>query len=1002
MPEIPEIANMAINTAGTVAGVGETARLATDTLAGRGPIARLFRRGAKATANNPTPKLHPFEPRKLAPVETTGPVVTVAHHEFQKGFAGLPAITPDARGRMEGKSPPETHELSKEVVDGIRGITTGYVQGLIDMTNDRLSVPGKTAYEAMKEEQRDAGLSYAEDDFLLEQFTTLNPQTGIRTLKTAEEINTLIKTYHRKLMMIAEEWAQDALAAGGFRAEIKDWGHRSNLNNLPRTISLTDQGPGRKVGNAIMGFLRSPLNPEGRGDPGISKGTAIRRLALIGGALGAVEGPAGIAAGAALGPTVAAGIQRLFAHGVRLDIVEDESVLRQAQTTGERRRAINLIGINPNNQEQSTRYDSAIQEAIRIIYLRAEYFEAFGVNPKQLDALSDQILYLPRGRRPEEIGDKMLGDIQRIFNQRVNDATIAAGRATTLEERREILRKTRQDVLIQDFEQEIRSGTKITVDEAKRLRDAIAAMGEGGTYAQERTKEAGEEQQRLQAERTSLETSDGAIKIYRDKVAEIQRERTKLQRTLAGTRTPTATYTTVERATDAMRTVLIDPGFGDITIVLEDGRTPPIANIAAREDAAGRRRDDVYDAVSLWTRDPARESVNQFDARQTKAREKADLQYEREMAPIRRDRTQLESAITRLEDLENNIKNLEEQTLSAAEVTTGAQEITKLSSAETELIGWGVSQVTIDSGDYSAILTEIHNVNAANPANGWPAAQDNLPQNREMLRQAIVRARTNSLRRAGVPNAVVVEPTYTSAINLGFTPEQLRIFSIDELKRQSARLNPAGTPTPRAELQNAQLWAREELRYLQDAIKEQSAVIQNAERIAQRAQIIDVSARLAQFKMVLEMYEHKDQAQARAVQAYTNPQQRANLENIRPAVAGREGYSAAEVATGLPRNILELIHVITDYQNTPDRNGSFQQIWRNLGSTPDLFLRILNDSFRGRLVRIRPGAVPPPVPVNVFAIKLRDTMRANTLNLVNFRESANSMVDELSTWTKSI
>lgn len=1018
----------AANTIGTVVGGAGTVAAAAEGIAvgqdiydqaqgrpgDRTWVGRLLHRG-KGQSNNPAPKPHPFEPRRTPgpAFAAKGPPVTERAQEHMTDIRNLPAVDAAGRRRESGVRPSETVGFNEDVMDGLRGFAMSHVQKLINMERRPVTVNGqqKNAFEAMKAEQvtTDYGQAYQEDRYLLDLFTKVDPQTGERTLKEGNEIKTLFTTHpdmKKVLMIVAERWAIDALAAAGLRPEIIGAGHRSATTNLGRTIDLpVDQGVLNVVGRRIAHWLTTSSNAQGRGTPGR---TGLQNLTLTGalaspGALAGalVGGPVGAAAGGLFTPAIAALVERATRNGVRIRLVEDSQLATRAQRPQELRRAREVLGVDPKDLSRSEGLDTAIQQAVQIIYLRADYLAGCGVPPEKMDALSDQWLNDPE-MRYEETGEELRTEIGR----RLDDQG-GRGVGLNIDERRNRLRQAQGDALEArlDLISKKENRTPV-VDRAGVLRDQVKAMGEGGTYRQERTREATEERDRLHAEKTDLEGSGTTLGSFRTKVVDIQRQAIALERTLSGIRAGATTYDTVEDAIDAMGAAISDPGAPTgtpprpaptITILLENGRTANIQNIATREDTANTNRGTAYNIISAMTPNPG-ESTAQFGARQTAARQVADTAYERAMVPINSDRQQLENAINRLRTMGDNLRTLDESALSSEEVTAGAQELGKFVSAERTIVtDWGIPQATIDAGEYGAILTEIHNAyTPATPTHGWPEAEDNQPEHRVMIKRAIVQARANVLARAGIPNPAIVELNYDSAITLGFSPEQLTVLSVDELERRSVDLNPAGTATPRGELKNAQMWAREQLRYIQESLRREGTIIQNLEQVKQREiDGVDFGAQTEIKEMVAKICDPSNPVRSRAIYAVPRRGEEANLVNINPAAIGLEGYIQAEVDLHLPRNILEILDVLTGYQSSANREGEFQKIRKHLINDPR-FLEMLRESFREQ--------IPPTAATDIssFSNELRDRIRNGTITEPDFTRGAHRMTDVLFNWARSI
>ena len=949
----------------------------------------------------------PVEPQKgQGPtVQPVSPGVSVPRHEVREGLMGLPARGPGNRTLVEGVRPPENSSYKAEVVTGIQDFAIVYAQKLIDMQGLEIMVGGNrvNAYEAMKQQQAALNLTYLEDEALLAAFS--EEKDGKRQLKSPDEIRNIISSHPammESVMVVAERYARDTLAAMGLRAEMQRPGSRTDLRDLAEVIDFpTDQGKMREVLNRLGDALRRRETSGGRTGPRNALGAAIADLtpvtgtgALLGGATGALVGgvvgnvPGAIAgavegaiAGGVGSTAIGAAVGRSFREGPRLILARDQDVATAATRAGEDLRAKYLLDVDPIHLERSTAAGDAKNEAIGIIMLRWEYLASLGVPRERMDALSIDFVNNPDALRPEESRTKFENE---IFHRFETNGGMTAGITQT--QRRDIYRRSQQEAIMDRFQDYFRERQLQRRDVGQLLTEAINARGEGGTALKSRTTTAEAEQQRLQADRTSLEGSRESIAGYRGKVSEVEATRKVLSDTLRKM-SPGAPIT-VETAVENMRKLLTDPTAPDVTIVLENGRVINAKNIASDEDAASNELKNQYASISTL---PRVGSAATFEAEQTRAREAAERTYQRRMESIDRRRTQIEEAIARLEALEQTNQNASEQTLASPELNAGVKIAGDIATSETTLTGWGVNPVTIEGGDYAAILAEIHAQHLANPANGWPENEDNLAENRLMIRRAIVQARARLAERAD-PTLAPMEANYNLVRGRGLTLEQLAILDLDELERRNVAAGGVAA-TARGEVEQAQSWAKGQLRFLEDSVRLENDRIQTAETAQARLiRNVNMATEVAQLTMVRDMFENRGRVKAKAAEAYFLPDQRAALEDVAHVRGGRDGYTAAEQASNLPRNMLEVLNILTNYQNAPDRNGAFQQLWRNLGSNPDLLLSRLGNAFG---IRSR--------TIDAFSRRLRDQLRTGATAGSDFgRNLGENTVNEFAEWGLSI
>ena len=944
----------------------------------------------------------PVEPQKgQGPtVQPVSPGVSVPRHEVREGLMGLPARGPGNRTLVEGVRPPENSSYRAEVVTGIQDFAIVYAQKLIDMQGLEIMVGGNrvNAYEAMKQQQAALNLTYLEDEALLAAFS--EEKDGKRQLKSPDEIRNIISSHPammESVMVVAERYARDTLAAMGLRAEMQRPGSRTDLRDLAEVIDFpTDQGKMREVLNRLGDALRRRETSGGRTGPRNALGAAIADLtpvtgtgALLGGATGAFVGgvvgnvPGAIAgavegatAGAAGGTAVGAVFGRSLREGPRLILARDQDVATAPTRAGEDLRAKYLLDVDPIHLERSTAAGDAKNEAIGIIMLRWEYLASLGVPRERMDALSIDFVNNPDALRPEESRTKFENE---IFHRFETNGGMAAGITQT--QRRDIYRRSQQEAIMDRFQDYFRERQVQRRDVGQLLTDAISARGEGGTALKSRISTAEAEQQRLQVDRTSLEGNRESIAGYRGKVTEVEATRASLTDMVSRIVVPgSPPFASAEDATDAIEKAISDmAGPARITIFL-DGRSYNIENIAQRE-----QRVNAYFAT-----EQARIAALPPKA-QDKAIEAANNMYERQMKPINEDTQKLDQVILRIKELNQRAKAAGEQALTSPEATAGIKIAGDIATSETTLTGWGVNQATIEAGDYAAILAEIHAQRLVNPANGWPENEDNLPENRLMVRRAIVQARARLAER-GDPTMAPMEANYNLVRGRGLTLEQLVILDLDELERRYVSAGGVAA-TARGEVEQARTWAKGQLRFLEDSVRLENDRIQTAETDQARLiRNVNMATEIAQLTMVRDIFESRGRVKSKAAEAYFLPDQRAALEDVAHVRGGRGGYTAAEQASNLPRNMLEVLNILTNYQNAPDRNGAFQQIWRNLGSNPDLLLSRLGNAFG---IRSR--------TIDAFSRRLRDQLRTGATAGSDFgRNLGENTVNEFAEWGLSI
>ena len=939
---------------------------------------------------------HPFTPAKRQKIaEPTGPRVKFDRSAFDGSIIGLPATGPGERALAGGVRPEAKVEFSSEVVSGLRDFAVTYVDKLIDLQKTPITVGGTTTtvYEVMKNQQAGIDLNYQEDEAMLAAFSKI--ENGQRVIKSADEVNAMILEHPlmmQNLMAVAERYARDSLAALGVRAEMARPGTRTNTDRLRRTVDLPiDQGRLRESYNRLDEWARRPEEQGGRAGDRSNISAITRGLgpwSAAGGLLGAiggtfVGGPVGLVEGAVAGSSafsaIATGVGRLTREGPRLVLTDDQDVLAQAQRPGEQLRSKYLIGVDPAHPELSVRGGEKVEaEAVRLIYLRAMYMTDLGVPPQRLDALSDQFLN-SLGQRPEEIDNKMTADVQRRFEE-------LGGRAPgiAIDAARDIYRRAQEGALMDRFAQVMREN-RPREDVGQLLTKAIDARQEGGTALQSRKKEATEEHQRLQQDKTAVGEAEPKIVSYREKVLTVQGSRESIREALSKIIQGGNTLG-YEDALNALRASISVVGAPDITIPDENGIPITIHDLPGESERIKTLRQADINGIPPRG---AGESEKTYNSRYDDARTIIFERYKPQLDEIDRQRRLVSEKINGLVSLQTTANNSGNEALSSAEVKTGTQELAEISEDYRRLLGLGLDDDDLATEDFYQILSDANSLFLLDPNFGWP--ENDNKEMRAIVRKGVIQARANVLERAGTPRANVVETNYQAAIVLGITNEQLRVLTVDELEKLPAA---AHRRISRGALNNAQLWAREQLRYLEDSVRQETDNIQTAEGVqARRLRSIDMDAEIGQLTMIRDIYMGRDGVKTRAAQAYFLPEQRAGLEDVNPVTGGAGGYTAAEQASGLPRNVLEVLNILTNYQSAPDRNGAFQQIWRNLGSNADTIL----------LPRLRNAFGTPGADIAAFANELHTIINTRATAASDFgRAAGENAVNEFVQWGLSI
>lgn len=895
----------------------------------------------------------PVEPQR-GQGPTVSPVSSGTSFQRQERFSGimgLPATSEDKSALVGNLRPPEKGTIRAEVETSIEDFAISYTQKLINMKNNlTINVGGVdvNVYDAMKQQMTGIGMQYLEDDALLTSFT--EEKNGKLQLKSLDEIRTIIANHssvQESIMLVAERYARDTLAALGLRAEMIRPGSRTYAEDMPGTINFpTDQGSWRRVLNGLSDALRKRESSGGRTGPRSTLESAIDGLIVsagTGGSFGALAGGVignipGAAVGGVAGTAIAAGIGRESRRGPRLRLVEDLEVGAAANRNGENLRAKYLLGVDTANFDLSLRPGDAKNDAIGIIMLRWQYLTDMGVRPERMDALSSDFIGV--GGRKEETGYVLLENINTEFER-------AGGQAPGLTptQRMDIFRRAQRKAIIEGFNEYFSPQR----DRTSELNGAIEARRDGGTSLQNRRKDAEAEQQRLQAEKTKISETGGKLTRYRERASLTQTTEQALQDTLSRIIQGGAALG-YDHALAALRQSLTVAGAADIDIPDQDGSSTTIHDLVGEDR---RIKTDRQNAINGIAPRQAGESEKTYNLRYEDARGMIIDRYSPQLEEIERQRRLVSSAVETLISQKRAADGAGREALSAQEINAGREEVTGLNRAYDRVRGVGLSEDDLINEDIVDILTDANSMFDQGNNYGWPEADNKVM--RDVIRLARIQARANQLTRAGFRRTGTVEVRYNNVVSHGITNEQLRILKLDELEKLPSSRGVGG----RTALRDAQTWAQVQMQVYQEAVNQELGNIEESEEIqARRLRSVDLDAEIAQLTMIRDMYVGRRPIREKASKAYfTNGDILADFNHV---TANVEGYTHAEELSALPRNVLEMLNYLTNYQSSPDRGAAFQQVWKNLNSDPNLILPILKKSFN----------LPAAVNIDDFANEL--------------------------------
>jgi hypothetical protein len=957
--------------------------------------------------------------------EAKGPALRVKRSEFMSEPAGQLAVGPDGR-LQEGVRPPEYADISEDIMDGFVGNAEFYVTQLIALQNEQTVPPitenGKvlTKYDVMKRQQAQSGIKYVDDEFMLEIFA--HKQDGKLAAMSPDEIRNIIKkdpSLLMDLMEVEERMARDILAASGLRAELDHPGHRPDIGTLVQTIDVTDQGAVRSLVNRLGRFLTTSGDEDNRGGGGIPRGTSIALTAppgaVAGATIGGIAGAAipgglgaigGAALGAALGPVVASTVARLSDRGVVLHLVTDENAGLQSVRQSENIRSVKMLGIDFNDLEASKTIEARQIQALQIIYHRAAFLTALGVPPQNLDALGDQFLHVER-QRPENSlyrRDLKIDSYYRDFLAE-RRSTVEGGPINiighgpeSIEEQRDLLRRAQEKALADSFTSRLLEKNAQPENHIQRLEEAIK-LRDHPDFKDSRAREATKEKERLGSDRTEIENDATTLTDYQSEIQSATAERQKLADTLSRLRRNGVALGDFDATINSLYETISGSVVGETMVPDENGRLIPIPPLADKSRLYQKHISD--DTRDIAPQNKPTESDADYKERRAKEIKIIEDRYKDEDSRITSQRRVVESAIERLEAMRRSADSLTQQAQSSEKTRTALRLLADIEQAKVLIDSAGGLQADLDS-----TMTSIN----SNPS-GWPAEEN--ADNRHLVRLAFIADRTLNAMRAD-PSIYAFESefetiTVTAPAAQKISPEQLRALDIESLKELPAV---ASAGYSQAQIEAAKKWAMAQLDFTQRSIQEEIRTTQAAERI-QKNQIdsIDTTGEQAKLKLVLDMYKDTPQIEARATQAIISNIGDHKLEDstqIPAADAQRLGYTEAEVVSGLPRNVLEIIQILTDYQNSGDRNGKFQQIWTSLGQNPDERIERISTFLTNALgTKLAPHGLTPRTArirsqVEIFSLRLANSTRENIILYNDFASDMDKVINEFLIWSKAI
>ena len=263
----------------------------------------------------------------------------------------------------------------------------------------------------------------------------------------------------------------------------------------------------------------------------------------------------------------------------------------------------------------------------------------------------------------------------------------------------------------------------------------------------------------------------------------------------------------------------------------------------------------------------------------------------------------------------------------------------RMNTSFTEITAFGppIDADALRNRPLSWIHREVNRINAANPALGWPAAQNNSPDVRLRIMSAISEARADIPAPSG---------ELTAALVGGITENQVLSQSSTEIQtRMGGALTIAQIETMKQEVRDRMGRRQAGIQGSLDANTARMTVID--------ADLANPTARnqreIAQLKMAREMIVNRGENLAKMRNFVRRV---AEMADVTPATGTTAGLSPAERTAAQPRGYYEILNLLFDYQSQPDRQDQFRELIKVLPP------QTMADQIREAI----PWVVAPPPP----------------------------------------
>jgi hypothetical protein len=745
-------------------------------------------------------------------------VVEIAHEFQQSKFLNQETTRQnfDKLRQKEVTTDPENIGLSRELTDQYESFLKTHVENLCRITNPKVLDNANHREELLL--MKILSSDSQPDKAKITNF--LNTEKGWQVTTMLLEKQTALKLFAYGLEAAVNPKGVRGVEIKG--QEVRMHIEQGTLNHhlkerfghwlTDRAIKIAGRQP-----DGLMGRVQNWLFWGGHGAVygGGAIGSAIAESA-VGGA---------VTAGVAI---TEAAVVDFLRDGLKIDLKQCANTLKAIKgMSGEKAYMKQVLGIDLDNFNvnaagqieardpgvfEGRNSDIIYNEILQGIFGRFDFYQALGVPQKALDALPEQFLFTQTLNLPEEqtssVWSQRLNQKFKPNNGGIRDTAghrigHAAFNPNALDEvgnlkrhmkaRREVMEEMMRDHIIQ-VQNGVVSANEVTLIDNKILHlDKPEVLTKRKEAASTRKNE-------LEKQRTELKKDDGAeakVKAEKDARKTLRDNEEAYARDYPdGFNRGQLAHQTIEQSIDTeitrLRTLLSDPA--DVNSIVH--RREALL-LQQQTDIAT----EITNVLATYARPPTiqgREKIENavHDRITARFRPRLDLLAEEE--------TQVKSQLQKLdrEIRQSMVDARNELAKQRGDIAGSARENQVTMAADfAALTAWGISAADLRTMTVNEIMVAINAANVAVPANGWPAAANLTPANRLRVINAISEAKAVAEERMDgeKPARDISYAAITAAgPGGGFTDEQLRTLSRDELVTMAHLAVPAGAGWPAA------------------------------------------------------------------------------------------------------------------------------------------------------------------------------------------------------------